>query len=184
MTVHEFWSILGLEPGSSRHQIIEARRQLSLIHHPDRGGSVEVMAGINRAADELLAAIGRQDTASPTTSSDPLWGEPGKAVITVDRPSFTIDVLPVEAFEYVLLAAVALGELGDDDPPYGLDTIVRGWPTSGIDTFCRFELVPDAGATTVSIVAVGNESSMINVENLRDLFVSEINGLVTTRPSG
>ena len=181
VTVHDDWSILGLDPGSSRHQIIEARRRLSLIHHPDRGGSAEQMARINRAADDLLSLISTKNETSSSSDSIQSHDASGKSVITVDRPSFTIDVLPVEAFEYVLLAAVTLGEVVDDDPPYFLDTIVRGWPMSGIDTLCRFELVPDAGATTVSIVAVGNVSNIIDIENLRDLFVREINDLATTQ---
>jgi len=180
-TLHDCWEILELGPGSSRLQIIEARRRLSLIHHPDRGGSVERMSRINRAADDLLAVISVEDVTAESANSTPLGGASSKNVITVDRPSFTIDVLPVEAFEYLLLAAVALGELVDDDPPYALELIVRGWPSSGEEALCRFELVPDAGATTVSIMMIGQERTLDDVENLRDLFVREINELATTQ---
>ena len=66
MTAAENHLLLGLDPGASHEQIREARRSLSLLHHPDRGGDPETMARINRAADELLA--GSTEPARVTTN--------------------------------------------------------------------------------------------------------------------
>lgn len=166
------WRLLGLTPGSDRATVIEARRRLSLIHHPDRGGNADEMALINRAADELLAVARSSDTKIPV-SNDLVVND--LAVISVDRPSFTIDALPALAFECLLIACAIMGELVDDDPPYALEAIMRGWPTVDRETLCRFELVPDAGSTTVSILSIGDE--VPNLDDLRDRLIAEINGL-------
>ncbi len=43
---------------------------------------------------------------------------------TRDVPSFTIEALPAEAFEALLVATAELGEVEDDDPPYELRTLL------------------------------------------------------------
>lgn len=94
-------------------------------------------------------------------------------------PSFVVEALPVETFESLLIVAAWLGEVIDDDPPYRLD--VRLAPIEGFvpaDTWCRLDLVPDAGASTVSLTAatplgVGPP----DVEALRDVWVHALNEL-------
>jgi DnaJ family protein C protein 19 len=48
------FKILGLREGASRDEIIQAHRKLMQKVHPDRGGSDELAAQVNRAKDVLL----------------------------------------------------------------------------------------------------------------------------------
>lgn len=90
-----------------------------------------------------------------------------------DRPSFTLDVLPVDAFEVLLLAASELGEIGDDDPPYRLEVRLQ----DPAETWMTFEIFPDAGGSTVSFSLEGPTS--VDVEAIRDVWITTINSLGT-----
>lgn len=177
VTASESHHLLGLPAPATRSQIVEARRRLSLVHHPDRGGDAVLMARINRAADELLTDLEEEDS---TTRARPVRTErdtPHKVV--VDHPSFVIDVLPVLAHEVLTLAVVSIGEIVDDDPPYGLEFTVDVAEPGASRTWCRAEIVPDAGSSTVSLVTESDGS--VDVERLRDLLVREINALGVER---
>jgi hypothetical protein len=99
--------------------------------------------------------------------------------VVVDHPSFVIDVLPVLAHEVLTLAVVSIGEIVDDDPPYGLEFTVDVAEPGASRTWCRAEIVPDAGSSTVSLVTESDGS--VDVERLRDLLVREINALGVER---
>jgi hypothetical protein len=90
-----------------------------------------------------------------------------------DEPSFTIDVLPVEAFEALSVVACRLGEVLLEDPPYLLDVLVATPPC-----WCRLELLPEAGGTTV-MLTVGGVHGMPHpaVEDIRDRWIDGLNSL-------
>jgi hypothetical protein len=55
MSRDEAYEILGLKPGASRQDVIDAHRRLIQKLHPDRGGSPYLAAKLNQARDMLLA---------------------------------------------------------------------------------------------------------------------------------
>ncbi|MDT8407539.1 MAG: DnaJ domain-containing protein [Methylococcales bacterium] len=54
ITAAEAYQILGLQPGASREQVVQAHRRMMQKYHPDRGGSDYFAARINLAKDMLL----------------------------------------------------------------------------------------------------------------------------------
>jgi hypothetical protein len=97
-----------------------------------------------------------------------------------DHPSFTIEALPAEAFEALLVASTWLGELIDDDPPYRLDVEMA----EPLRSWCRLELVPDAGATTVSLSVgtermdpTGDAGDPPDLDTIRDAWIDALNSL-------
>jgi curved DNA-binding protein CbpA len=54
LTESEALEILGLEPGSSDEEIVQAHRELMQKIHPDRGGSNYMATKLNLARDLLL----------------------------------------------------------------------------------------------------------------------------------
>lgn len=57
--------LLGVNPGASRQQIIEAHRQLVATVHPDRGGTSELVHEANQARDLLLGEAAARNTEQP-----------------------------------------------------------------------------------------------------------------------
>lgn len=189
-TAPDPFTVLGLPPTAGVDQVEAARRTLAKSSHPDVGGTVEAMQRINAAADEavrLLTRAGRSAPApSPTTSPNVASDAPSASTPTRrpgdtpprfgrrDHPSFTIEALPVEAFEALLLVAGWLGDLIDDDPPYGLEVAM----THPIQGWCRLDLVPDAGASTVSLVVAGEPGMPPpDIDRVRDAWIDGLNQL-------
>lgn len=190
MTEEESCDILGVSREASRDDIVAARRRLARAHHPDTGGSHMAMAQVNEAFRILLAlraerttsgVIGDQgtNTDQETETVSPGAHPPGQRLQRAlrDVPSFVVNALPVEAFEVLLVAATDLGEVVDEEPPYLLEVLIR----DPGPLWCRFELFPDAGSTTVSMSCeVEPGYRVYSVEEIRDLWITTINvGSVT-----
>lgn len=165
----EHYAVLGIGADATDQEIRRARRRAAWDAHPDRGGSHAAMAAVNAAFLGIM-----QNRGSTTVERSA-----GSARLGHDIPSFTMDVLPVEAFEYLVLAAQGIGEIVDSDPPYLLEVMLysrRGATSadhviSDSGTWCRLEVVPDAGSSTVSL---WSES---DAEECRDLWIEAINVL-------
>lgn len=179
-------ALLGLGPEATAEDIRGARRRLAKAHHPDQGGDAGRMQAINEAADAALHAIGdaprpggadaAADAHAPASerSRKHTPGPPersGSGVVR-DVPSFTVEALPVETFEALLIVATWLGEMLDEDPPYRLDTYLY----DPFDCWCRLEIVPDAGASTVSLAVAGIDGGPTpDVLAVRDAWIADLN---------
>ena len=91
-----------------------------------------------------------------------------------DVASFTIEALPAEAFEALLIVGSWLGEVIADEPPYQLD-VVLGEP---FGCWCRLDLVPDAGASTVAVTLASLDGRPVpDLDAVRDAWVADLNTL-------
>lgn len=176
---------LGLGPDATADDIRAARRRLAKSHHPDQGGDAGDMQRINEAADAALQDLADvaatppapsehpPSTSSPSRSPSSSPQEPSGGVAR-DVPSFTVEALPVETFEAMLVVATWLGEVLDDEPPYRLDTYLH----EPFDCWCRLDVVPDAGASTVSITIAGvGGAPTPDVLAVRDAWVANLNAV-------
>lgn len=188
---------LGLTRGASLADVRAARRVLARQFHPDHGGDAAAMQRINVAFDRCVAHLtGRRPLAdappapAPADRAGPARRAPAGPSrhrrfrgVEHDAPSFTIDALPAEAFEALLVVATWIGEVLDDDPPYVLECVL-GEPTP---CWCRLDLVPDAGGSTVSLMVapvdpriLGDEEPLaatVSAETVRDVWVAQLNQL-------
>lgn len=171
---------LGLGPGATADDVRRARNRLAKQAHPDVGGSAGDMQRINAAADAALRHLGAVVDAAPLEHAEPTAEarsgstrprrRPGGRVGR-DHPSFTIEALPVEAYEALLIVANVLGVVLDDEPPYRLEAQLTDEPTA----WCRLDVVPDGGGSTVSLTVASPDGASVN--EVRDRFVLELNRL-------
>ena len=175
--------MLGLSPGATAAEIRQARNRLAKECHPDVGGSAARMRAVNAAATAALAQVAgaaprptERDRQDPPRSTRPAAS---RGRVERDHPSFTIEALPAEAFEALLLAARALGDVADDEPPYRLDMILD----DPRQVWCRAELLPEGGGSTVSLTVatppgeVGPLPPDAVVDAVRDRLLDELNAL-------
>lgn len=113
------------------------------------------------------------------------WGRRGgRPRLEYDTPSFTVDALPAETFEALLVVAGWIGEVLDDDPPYLLECHLH----EPSPCWCRLDVVPDAGGSTVSITVAtpaGEDlgtTDLTFVELVRDVWVEQLNQLGRPTP--
>lgn len=158
-----------MEPDATWEEVSVARRRLAKALHPDlhqgsgRAEAEERMAVVNRAFDQLRAARDRAPAPGETSTDGADTYEAGV--------QFSIDALPVVAFEAVLLAAVELGDVIHVDEPYLLGVLVdHPGPCQ-----CLIELAPEAGGTIVSIdVAPRAYGECPSKDAVGDAFVDEV----------
>ena len=197
------FAVLGLSRSATLDEVRAARRRLAFDVHPDRGGDAVAMQDVNAAFEACVAHLtGRRllpDDAppAPAAAPSPAASAPGRRgrrrqgsapsgrrqFVEHDAPSFTIDALPAEAFEALLVVASWLGDVLDDDPPYVLECHLR----EPSPCWCRLDLVPDAGGSTVSLVVapVNDDRTFVEpgfVELVRDVWVEHLNQLGAPPP--
>lgn len=178
--------ILGVDREATDDEIMAARRRLARVAHPDSGGDHLRMVAVNEACRILLASRRQREEPPAEQSQKPQGKSESRHGTADDRvrigfrdaPSFVINSLPVDAFETLVVAASNLGEIVDEDPPYLMEVLVR----DPGPLWCRFELFPDAGSTTV-ILSCDIESGyrLYSVEEIRDMWISTINATTSSR---
>ena len=159
------FAVLGVSHDATLDELRSARRRLAAEFHPDHGGDAARMGEINAAFDLVVAQVANQP---PQPQAQRHRG------VQHDAPSFTIDCLPVEAFEALLVVTSWMGEVLVDDPPYVLEVHL----TEPGPCWCRLDLLPDAGGSTVTltVASVGNDPAP-DVEQVRDAWVANLNRL-------
>ncbi|CAB4874725.1 unannotated protein [freshwater metagenome] len=189
MTAPDPFELLGLDRAASLAEVRVARRRLAFDRHPDRGGNADDMRVLNAAFDAAVghltgrrplpeAPVGATSTPDPATTSPtaaagrPTPGQHRSGRVQHDVPSFVVAALPAEAFEALLVVTSWVGEVLVDDPPYVLEVHLR----EPAECWCRLDLVPDAGASTVSItVAPSGDGAPPLLDDVRDMWVQNLN---------
>jgi len=177
-------ALLGVDANADADVVRAARRRLAKGLHPDvRGGDPEAMRRLNEATATVLEHLARPPEAQPraegpttrasspgTRSRSSRAGGPTRTAH--DVASFVIEALPVEAFEALLVVTSWLGEVVTDEPPYQLDVVLL----DPLRCWCRLDLVPDAGASTVSLtIAALPDEALPDLDDVRDLWVAALN---------
>jgi hypothetical protein len=164
--------ILGLADDADADEVHAARRRLAKRSHPDvAGGDAEVMRRLNEAAETILQELGG---AAVDRGNGAARRPPSGLRVDSDVASFVIEALPVVAFEALLVVTSWIGEVVVDEPPYQLDVLLR----EPLRCWCRLDLVPDAGSSTVSVtIAALPDELLPDIDDVRDLWVETLNHL-------
>jgi hypothetical protein len=196
MTDVDPFAVLGLDRDATLDEVRAARRRLAFDRHPDRGGDPDEMRALNAAFDAAVAHLtGRRplpasDEAAPPQPQPPQSPQPPGGAqrsggprrrpppsrwtgrVQQDVPSFVIDALPAVAFEALVIVTSWIGEVLVDDPPYVLEVHLH----EPSPCWCRLDIVPDAGASTVSltVAAVGGQPAPL-LDDVRDVWVRHLN---------
>ena len=171
MATRDPFAVLLIDKTASAQDIRRAWRERARTVHPDVGGSDAAMQELNEAlrkALELVEVAREQKVVVPVLVRRQR-----------DVSSFTVDVLAAECFEALLLVAGISGAISYEEPPYQLEFSLHDAEVDGfLHGWCRCDLVPEAGATTVSLLVGTDESSQgISVEEVRDYLVANLNAI-------
>ena len=163
--------LLAIDRTATPEEIHRAWREKARTAHPDAGGSDSAMQELNEALRKALEHVGVPEV---LTAVSPVLVRRER-----DISSFTVDALPAECFEALLIVAGISGAISHDEPPYQLEFSLHDAEVTGaLNGWCRCDLVPEAGATTVSLVVGTAESSdVISVEEVRDYLVANLNAI-------
>lgn len=158
---------LDVSSSASVEEIRKAWKTKARQAHPDAGGSHEAMQLLNEA---LVDALSR---------SRPVPRKTSYTVGTRDVSSFTVAVLPVDCFLALEVVAAMCGPTISDEPPYMVEFMLHDAEVKGaLNGWCRCDLVPEAGATTVSIVVGAMDCAPLpNAEEVRDYLVEALNNI-------
>lgn len=169
------FAVLGVGPDATIEEVRIARRRLAAQFHPDHGGDAGRMGEINAAFEAAVAELTHRSLSPAAPAVTPVPPSPDRyRGVQYDEPSFTIDRLPAEAFEALLIVTAWMGEVLVDDPPYVLEVHL----TEPGPCWCRLDLVPDAGGSTVTLtVASIGDTPAPDVEAVRDVWVANLNRL-------
>jgi hypothetical protein len=155
------WTELGLDADRATLEEVRAvRRRLAKRYHPDllvtataseKAVAAERLARVNVAVEICIAHIHDRDKATVEHRPMPAPG-PVAAEYAYEEPdaSFGIDLLPIDAFELVLLAFSAIGDPKVVDEPY----LLEGQVDSPYLGHARVTLAPVAGGSQVTVVTV------------------------------
>ena len=163
--------VLSIDRTASALEIRRAWRQKARLVHPDAGGSDAEMQELNEALRKALELV--------VVPKDLKVVAPVLVRRERDVSSFTVDVLPAECFEALLVVAGISGAISHEEPPYQLEFSLHDSDVNGaLHGWCRCDLVPEAGATTVSLLVGAEENSEgISVEEVRDYLVANLNAI-------
>lgn len=177
-------ALLGVDADADAEAVRAARRRLAKEMHPDvRGGDSDAMRRLNEATATVLEHLarprpdGRATTPAaapppPPSGASASSRATGPTRTAHDVASFVIEALPPAAFEALLVATSWLGEVVVDEPPYQLDVVLL----DPLRCWCRLDLIPDAGASTVSLtIAALADEALPDLDDVRDLWVAAIN---------
>jgi hypothetical protein len=182
MTDRDPFVVLGLAASASEKEVRAARRRLAKEIHPDRGGDAGRMSELNRAYERALAQLRQVETqlrepAAPAAAPPPQPPPPPSPrrpgrFVERDDASFAVSVLPVEAFEALVVAANSMGQVLLEDPPYVLECYLL----DPVECFCRLELFPEGGGSQVALTVVTAEGGgpPPTVDDVRDAFIAAL----------
>jgi len=163
--------MLSVDRTATPEEIRRAWRDKARTAHPDAGGSDLAMQELNEALRKALELVG---TSKIFKAVSPVLTRRES-----DVSSFTVDALPAECFEALLVVAGICGAISHDEPPYQLEFSLHDAEVEGfLHGWCRCDLVPEAGATTVSLLVGTDEVSQgVSVEEVRDYLVANLNAI-------
>lgn len=150
---------------ASAEEIRHAWKAKARHAHPDAGGSHEAMQLLNAALSDALSRVQTVPRKTSYTAG------------TRDVSSFTVAVLPVDCYLALEVVAAMCGPTIGDDQPYMIEFMLHDAEVAGaLNGWCRCDLVPEAGATTVSITVGSTEAALQpRSDEVRDYLVHALN---------